>query len=553
MHAGMKLKLTDMQGREIKQVVAGYPCKIQLSIDAAQGMQQSPQIPGLDKASVRGHETRMNIVNGHRSMHYGYIVSFDKSGTYAVGPVEVENNGTTYRSNVLSITVGAAPAQIASLPDDESEINDKPLFARLVANKKRAFVGEKITCALELYYAYDDLKLQKIIEPDFNNLTVASRKGHFSRGIKIIDGVSYQCVEWQWELYPQKAGTITLPAFGIDYAKPVDQEQVFDFFWGPRYTPARAYSNALEFTIEPLPPHEKEIKAIGKFSHFTASIKPSTATIGEGIVLTLCLQGEGDLEHISLEPLSQIPSQLTWYDSKQYIDDAGQGVHQKCFEYIIQGMEAGEWKIPAQTFTYFDIKKRKYITLSTPGVAITITSDKKVAPTQVSSNQEHRDEQMIDEELQPLGNENSWLKHTEYFIPWWLFFVIVSSLSIGSLLLIYIRTRTQKIGYRSRKQLFSHTHDTLHDAEKKGEVQKIYTIFSNLFSSLLNVSDGNVSGDMIDELLQKKGLSFEQQAAWKQFFDMSAALVFSRRAPTSNKQIMFQQAHQWLDIFEKAL
>ena len=117
-------------------------------------------------------------------------------------------------------------------------------------------------------------------------------------------------------------------------------------------------------TIEELPAYKGHVDAVGTFKRFDAQINPSVAQEGEGMVLILEIEGDGDLANIPTLPLKNMPQSLKWYDSKQYIKDS-HGVHGlpvKCFEYIVQGRAEGSWEIPPQPFTYFDVGKRQYNT-----------------------------------------------------------------------------------------------------------------------------------------------------------------------------------------------
>src|SRR5581483_8503416 len=97
------------------------------------------------------------------------------------------------------------------------------------------------------------------------------------------------------------------------------------------------------------------------------------------------------------------------------------------FEYIVQGSQAGEWTLPSQEFTYFDTTTRKYRTLKTEPLVITITPSplkKQHAPAVASPVSTALDTTSdIRDVIAPLHSKGKWYGHHEKMLPWWLFVI----------------------------------------------------------------------------------------------------------------------------------
>src|SRR5690606_36114470 len=84
-------------------------------------------------------------------------------------------------------------------------------------------------------------------------------------------------------------------------------------FMNMRSDRKRVYSNAVKITVDPLPHSSCQVNAIGVFENIMAYIAPPVAKEGEGMVLTIEVNGEGNLSVIKIPELS-MPSGLKYYD-----------------------------------------------------------------------------------------------------------------------------------------------------------------------------------------------------------------------------------------------
>ena len=79
-----------------------------------------------------------------------------------------------------------------------------------------------------------------------------------------------------------------------------------------RYGPVQALDNA------DIDLYAGQVHAVGSFERISADIKPSIAKEGEGMVLTIEIEGVGNLQAIATPKLS-MPDALKYYDSNSTI------------------------------------------------------------------------------------------------------------------------------------------------------------------------------------------------------------------------------------------
>ncbi len=122
------------------------------------------------------------------------------------------------------------------------------------------------------------------------------------------------------------------------------------------------------------------IGAIGRFK-FGADLMPRRAKTGDPMTLTLTLSGEGTLASVAAPDLTQNPQVAKNF--KIYEATEQTKGNQRQFTYSLRPLEAGIGEFPALTVSYFDVQEEKYVTLSTPPMAIDIEKADKLASREI--------------------------------------------------------------------------------------------------------------------------------------------------------------------------
>ncbi len=560
-HAGINMRVMSMDGMPIKQAGVGEPFLLEVYVDNVGRSSQQPNIQGLDSFIVHNNGIYMSTVNSRSTIRYKYKVRSDKQGLYTLGPASIDVNGNTITSNRITLSIGDQQVVDAKRAQKKNPLNKALL--RLVADKNHVVVGEKITCALRFYYCDDTVSLGAIREADNAGFSAGQKIGPLS-GTQEIDGINYNYAEWRWELYPAELGDKVIPAYSADFVLRSDKDDFFggfSLFFKTRSEHKRIYSNALTVQVDPLPNYQGTVHAIGDFKQFTATVKPAVAKEGEGMVLTLELEGNGNLHTMQSPKLQDIPQSFQVYDSKSYITQADNNtaMPKKSFEFIIQGMKQGVWEIPKQSFTYFDVSRRRYKTLETSPVMVTImprpdNNTYASAEHQSADAAEKYDDN--DDVLLPINTHGAWVAVSHREIPW-LWFWALCLIPFGIWLVSCIKDIWHRNNNRlsvKKKRAFRVARKKIKEAERTKRYDLLYAIFIELFAARTLTAVGQVSQSFIEDILYSANVSSDVIDTWNGFFTaITEVSFFNKKYNIVSYQDLVQQAQQWIDLLEKKL
>ena len=303
--------------------------------------------------------------------------------------------------------------------------------------------------------------------------------------------------------------------------------------------------------VNALPKHNKPVNGIGNFSLFDITLKPSVVKQHEGMVLTLSVEGDGNLDAVKLPELINMPESLKWYDSKTYCEGL-----KKCQEFIVQGLQVGEWEIPSQEFVYFDVKKHEYKTLTSAPLMVTILPDKQTK-TLVQNDEPKNVTKEVDTELfdnespaLPINEQGPWRSTKERLLSPWLFLALIC-IPFGIWLLDLVR----KMRTRSKTSLLSRKKYAFVQARKRIERAKLnhtpgqlYTIFIELFAARAQCKKEDMSGSVMEKMLHHYGVDQQECLKWHAFFSRLTELEFfiGKDVPES----IFDKALEWVKRLE---
>lgn len=559
--APIELKVMALDGAPLQAAGVGVPFLVEVTA-SGRDTSQKPQIGGLENFQVQTAGIRVFTTNGDSSSTYTYKVRVDKPGNFIIGPAVFSTNGVRSESKAFRLVVENTqiidPAYTKKV---RAQAHDA--FVELSIDKSKIFIGEPVIVMLTFLGKKNTVKLENIEEPKLPDFTLGAKTGPII-GSKTIDGAEYATAIWTWEFFPKKAGRFIIPASGASYQSEQEMHDNLSFFspfFRVRAERKSTYSNACTLDVQELPVYKGHVDAVGSFKAFEAKINPVVAQEGEGMVFLLEVEGEGNLAHIKTPQLEQIPKALKWYDSKQYVRDApgAYGLPVKCFEYIVQGLEHGSWEIPPQIFTYFDVKKREYITLKTASCAVTIKPNpaKVSYSNQASKNISTAENSAVDkdESRLPLNTWASWRPvHHRRHMPWLLFFLLIFlpmvRWIIKSIRLLLLR----RAAFFTKRFAFKHALKKIDQAAGKSLKSSIHIIFLELFADRLQLAPAEVSSDLIEQLLYKVGFSDEDMRLWQEFYTrMYESAFFQSGNVHLNNDSLFKDAREWVKKLEKIL
>jgi hypothetical protein len=540
------LQALDMNGKSITQAVTNMPFILEVRVTSQNSIPGTPQVAGLEHVSVddKGHVSTINsIINGVRSTKkiYQYHVLIDKPGIHTFGPALLVSNKRRLQSNILTLEV-VNEQKVSKLSEP---------FISLSVDKKDAVIGEPINFKIR-FYPVKSVNLEGMSEPSFKDFSATKLEGPYS-GSEMIDGNVVNYIEWRNKIYPKKAGALKIPSVSAIYKMQrtfrSNALDIFDRLFDGGLDKKQIYSNALSIVVSELPAHDKAIDAIGRFASISAFVDHAQAHEGEGIVYSLVIEGEGDLQSI-VAPALVMPEGLKFYESKSFIDQAK---NRKTFEYIVQGIKPGSWSIPSQYFTYFDLTTRNIKTIESNPLEIEVLENGLREAEKQSQDAAKEEESAV--QVLPLQQDGPWSEPKERSMSWVLFFIVCSLISFIPLykFVHFLSTRYQaknKI-FALKKNAFKNAKKSLSYAHDVNDTQALYGIFILFFAHRLMISSEQVTAELIEQYLKQNSNFAEYKAQWQDFFNTISQQRFFERYPMKDQEQLFSQARQWLEILEK--
>lgn len=402
------LSLLDLDGHGIKEASIGVPFILKLNIDRYANDTQEPVIKGLksDKIKVdyQGTSSTIQNINGHVTVDrtFTYKLRIDEEGEFVLGPATLRIQGGNVESNQVTVKV------VKSQVSNQQNKKGKEYSLELSSDQYEFYVGQKIIFKL-VAKLKEGQQLLDISELEPKNFTIY----RLSKPEEARDG-DYFVFTWTYDIFPEKSGTLVIPSVTGTVNIP-NKNAFFSFF--NSYNSFKAVSNSLSFKISPLPGDQK-IDGIGKFTKFLAQIDKKEIDAGDGIVLKLILQGDGNFAKIQINSIAGLPSCLRSFKSNVSLKTIDKE-EQKIFEFVLQGLKEGTYEIPAQKFSYFDPDTKKYKNLETKSISIKINKGKS------SSIPEHL---VIEEDIQAdsaaLVSIDIKSKKIDFKFPNWLFILL---------------------------------------------------------------------------------------------------------------------------------
>lgn len=343
----------------------------------------------------------VQIINGEMTKSISYAITYvlipQKAGTFSIDPATIAVKKRSYTTQRTAIEVrdgaqsGSAQQGNGRSQNESAEsranrtIEKDDLLLRLELSSKSVYKGEPVRAILKLYSRVNIAGSDSSKMPAFNGFwsqQVDIEQGPFRETFNGKVYETYNIAEYL--LYPQQGGTLTIePAELTVIAQVVVQSnRGFDPFFGgghevynvrrPLKTPA------VKVQVKEFPVGAPASFA-GAVGRYTMSHRLSSAEIAanSAVTLQLTISGSGNLNFLSAPTLS-LPSSFELYDvkSEEKIETNASGsVGYRRFDYPFIVRAEGDYEIAPVEFSYFDLDKKKYITLSTPPLKMVVTPD----------------------------------------------------------------------------------------------------------------------------------------------------------------------------------
>ena len=372
--------------------------KIQFTINK-QGADnfQAPNFKNFQIVSGPSQSISQSWVNGNASFSqsYNYIIKPLKKGEFLIPAASIKLNNKILISKSVKVIV-LDPVEIPKDPNDPNYIAQQNVHLVAEISKSSPYVGEGIYVEYRLYVS------QNISVRDFSYTDSPQYNGFWNQDIKIrglttqngtYNGEQYRYVVLQKALLiPTKSGKLTIDPIEMDIVIGVPTGRG-DFFGNPivknvtkSFASAKKFIRSKDLPIEGKP--ESFNGAVGDFNFIVSSSK-NILKSNETATVSVKVTGNGNLKLFEL-PEIKTPSELEVFtpEQKEKINVTSRGIRGSVTKnYTVVPQFKGKYKIPSTEFSYFDLKEKKYVRLTSEDIFVDVLEGKElVTDSDLASN-----------------------------------------------------------------------------------------------------------------------------------------------------------------------
>ena len=394
------------------------------------GIAPDPELPenlreGFDVLQcVPGVSTNVDMFRGTRTQARSLrcVLSATKPGEYSIAFV-VSDGNRKVRSNIVKLQVAEAGATEPVDPSHAEPTEPRgDVFLWASVDKAKAYVGEQITYALDIYEARRFLDPHLSSPPTFRDF--------FSEELEVpeprmteVGGVPYRVRPGlRRALFPQRAGTASIGAAEIAV--------------GLR---RREVSAPIDVEVLPLPaegqPRSFSPNNVGRYE-ISAELDRASVKLGEPLKLIVTIEGTGNIDVVEPAAWPELQG-IRRYDPK--IETEGMRLEKvggrRTYEFLLVPERPGTLEIPPHTLAFFDPEAERYEVVQTEPLSIEVQGD----PSQVASAEPSQDEteRMVlapviqADALERHGGREHWLDEQRWTYGM-LAVPVLAALSVGS-------------------------------------------------------------------------------------------------------------------------
>ena len=530
----LQVKILDYNGQAISQVEAGVPFQIHVIANGECDVSNVEFADNFAICKLKPLGTIKSVTNINRvinhAINHRYLARIDQIGNYHLGPISLRHGIDLVGTLEVDLTV------IDQNSGSKKQGNN--IFVELKASKNQVYKGEQFLLKVRLYFNETQISGANLNLP--TDLIDAFDYQVSQNVLQGIDGSKKQkYLEWSVRLTAKKIGELMLPAVGVVCEKINKNSSFFIFNSGDR---KEFFSNSIKINVSDLPLLQDDIKhfelqGIGVFKDFILTASQQQIKAGEAVELSLKLVGEGNWDKIT-PPKLVVPQGLSIYSgSVRMAEDA------KIFEYAIQALSPGEYKIESQPFLYFDTKTGAYKLIYSNSLDINVLEAAQNQLIKIHDIKKNNNK-ILNSSIRPIHNYDNFNSNT-FYLPWPIFLGLVLLPTILIILFLIIR-----YFYFRQNSSFELLKKRLKKIERNGQDYKLYSFFTDVLVQKFNLSPANLDQDSLHNFLMLNFSMPDQIDEFCKFYNDLMAIAFAGNYRHDLNSNLFEKSMKWLIFLE---
>ncbi|MDC1265838.1 BatD family protein [Flavobacteriaceae bacterium] len=514
-------------------------------------------------------------INGVRSFakSYSYFLAPKKRGEFTIGQATIEIDGETYKTLPIKITVTAAIDKPKD-PNDPDYIASENIHLVAELSNANPYLNEAITVVYKLYVA------QGTGVRNWRELDNPSYSDFWSQNIDVkgmdIQQGTYKGEDYRYAilrktvLYPQKTGELNIEPLSLDVTVEVPSQRRDVFGRSFMSTVNRTLSSGNRtINVKPLPENGKPENFSGAVGNFDLKVTTNKQTLKatEALELKVSVSGKGNLKLFKL-PKLVLPSALEVYEPEhsENVKIRGSGMQGAISDtYTVVPNYQGSYPIPNVSFSYFDLKTKRYKTLTSERLIIEVNE----GPVSASSTNNSTPGIVTENIISPNLNQFSSFKTTTTLRPivskpffnsnlFWL--LLLGPFLLIPLILLMVRnrmTRALDVSGNKIRKANRLARKYLSAAKKSlGKKEQFYDALEralhNYLKSKLRLETSEFNKEKIEELLRNKNIN---STTLEGFISLLTSCELARYTPLSTVDMQndYSKAASIINALDKQL
>ncbi len=533
-------------------------------------------------------------INGRTSMSissmYTYLLQPMKEGTYDIAPATVTVEGKAYKSNRITIKVvkgsvgqqgqGGSGNRVPS--GNAGQVSDNDVFLKAYVTDANPYQGEGIIITYKIFTKVPiaQISITKTSSfPGFWSQNLLKDSDKFNQYTQTIDGEKYIVADIRKiALFPLKSGKMVIDPLELECVAQIKRQTrsrtgdpVFDDFFNDSFF-SNSYatvektlkSNAVVINAKPLPATDKPSDFSGSVGNFTlnSSIDKTQVNANDPVTLKCTVAGTGNIQLVDHLNVA-FPPDFETYDPKitSNINTTSSGISgSQTFEYLMVPRKAGKFVIKPVTFSYFDLTRNKYVTLTSPTYTIDVARGSGGGATVSYSGASQEDIKYIGSDIRHIWNQPLLLEKTgtSFFGSIEYILSLLVPLILFLAFLIFWRKQRER---RSNTALMKNIKATkvarkrlrkAYQHLKASQIEEFYIEISQAFWGYLSDKFGiplsDLSMESVSSAFDRKGVPPEIKT---QFIDTLQDTEFARFAPGEKTPMMEKIYNEGIEIISK--
>ena len=525
--------------------------KIQFTINK-QGADnfQAPNFKNFQIVSGPSQSISQSWVNGSASFSqsYNYIIKPLKKGEFLIPAASIKLNNKTLTSKPVKVIV-LDPVEIPKDPNDPNYIAQQNVHLVAEISKSSPYVGEGIYVEYRLYVS------QNISVRDFSYTDSPQYNGFWNQDIKIrglttqngtYNGEQYRYVVLQKALLiPTKSGKLTIDPIEMDIVIGVPTGRG-DFFGNPivknitkSFASAKKFIRSKELPIEGKP--ESFNGAVGDFNFIVSSSK-NILKSNETATVSVKVTGNGNLKLFEL-PEIKTPSELEVFtpEQKEKINVTSRGIRGSVTKnYTVVPQFKGKYKVPSTEFSYFDLKEKKYVRLTSEDIFVDVLEGKELITDSDLASNAKKDIVVTGANFRYIQTSSAFslANESDFYTSKFYYLILILPLlfiPIGIVIAKRNEARSNDVLGNKLRKADRLAKKYLSEAKKQlGTKEAFYVALEkalhNYLKAKLRIETSDISKEKITELLKRKSVN---ESTIRSFIEVFNSCDMARYSPVS--------------------